>query len=254
MAITLKNTEQISLMREAGKIVAETFKLLESRIRPGVTTAELDRLAAEFIQSRGGKPSFLGYRGFPANICVSVNSEVIHGIPGLRRLVSGDIVSIDIGVFKNRHHADAARTFAVGIISPEANRLITVTRASFFAGIEFAKAGRHLHEISSAVQKHAEANGYSVVREYVGHGIGSQMHEDPSIPNYKPPSRGPRLSPGMALAIEPMINAGTHEVYIKRDGWTVVTRDDKLSAHYENTVIVTAGEPELITLTGAEAA
>jgi methionyl aminopeptidase len=251
MAISIKSAEQIAFMRESGRIVAETFALLESHIRPGVTTAELDKLAAEYIRSQGAKPSFLGYRGFPASICASINSEVIHGIPGLRRLVAGDIVSIDIGVFKNRHHADAARTFAVGEISPEAERLIAITRESFFAGIEFAKAGRHLHEISMAVQKYAEAHGYSVVREFVGHGIGSQMHEDPSIPNYKPPSRGPRLSAGMALAIEPMVNAGTHEVYIKRDGWTVVTCDDKLSAHYENTVIVTAGEPELITLMGA---
>ncbi|MCL2699782.1 MAG: type I methionyl aminopeptidase [Defluviitaleaceae bacterium] len=251
MAISVKSAEQIGLMREAGKIVAETFALLERNIRPGVTTAELDRLAAEYIRGRDAKPSFLGYRGFPANICVSVNSEVIHGIPGLRRLVTGDIVSIDIGVFKNRHHADAARTFAVGAVSPEAERLIQITRESFYAGIEFARPGRHLHEISAAVQGYAERHGYSVVREYVGHGIGSQMHEDPSIPNYKPASRGPRLSIGMALAIEPMVNAGTHEVYVKRDGWTVVTRDDKLSAHYENTVIVTADAPELITLMGA---
>lgn len=248
MAISIKNAEQLECMREAGRIVADTLELLEEMVRPGVSTAELNKTAHEYIVSRGAQPSFLGYRGFPAAICVSLNEEVIHGIPGLRRLRDGDIVSIDIGAYKNRYHGDAARTFAVGEVGEEAARLITVTRESFFEGVKFARAGCHLHEISAAIQKHAESNGFSVVREFIGHGIGTQMHEDPNIPNYKPPSRGPRLTPGMALAIEPMVNIGTHEVSVKKDGWTVVTRDNKLSAHYENTVIVTAGEPELITL------
>lgn len=248
MAITVKSSEQIKYMRESGRIVYETLGLLEKMVKPGVTTMELDKAAEEFILENGGKPSFKGYHGFPASICASVNEEVIHGIPGLRKLKDGDIISIDIGVYKNGFHGDASRTFTVGNVSDEIKKLIDVTRQSFFEGIKYAKAGCRLHEISNAVADYVEAFGYSVVRDFVGHGIGRIMHEEPQIPHYRQTGKGPRLYPGMTLAIEPMINMGTFEVIVLADGWTVVTRDGKLSSHYENTVLITEQEPELLTL------
>ena len=248
MAIPIKNAEQIKKMRVAGQIVAKTHEMLESIIKPGITTRELDKIAADFIKSHGATPSFKNYRGFPANICTSVNDEVIHGIPGLKKLLSGDIISIDIGAYMYGFHGDAARTYRVGEVSSEADRLIKVTEQSFFAGIRYAKAGCHLHHIGAAIEQYVEANGFSVVREYIGHGVGKEMHEDPQIPNFKQPSRGPRLAKGMTLAIEPMVNLGTHEIKVLRDGYTVATRDGKYSAHYENTVHITDGEPDLLTI------
>ncbi|GHV39273.1 methionine aminopeptidase [Clostridia bacterium] len=248
MAIIVKSEDELKKMRVACQITGETLGMLGKMIAPGVTTEELDRAAEKFIRARGGVPSFLRYRGFPKSACISVNEEVIHGIPGLRKLKSGDIVSVDIGAFVGGFHGDAARTFAVGEISEEAAKLIEVTRACFFAGAAQALEGNHLHQISEAVQKTAEAAGFSVVREYVGHGVGRDLHEDPSVPNYKPPSRGPRLVRGMTLAIEPMINIGTHEIKILGDKWTVVTKDGSLSAHYENSIAITANEPEIMTL------
>jgi len=248
MAISVKNEKQIECMKIAGHITGEVLKLLESKICVGVTTGELDRIAEKYIKSRGALPSFKGYGGFPCSICTSVNEEVIHGIPGERVLKNGDIISIDVGAYINGYHGDAARTFAVGEILPEARKLIDVTKESFFQGIKFAKAGNHLGEISAAVQKSAEDGGFSVVREYVGHGIGTQMHEPPQVPNYKTNKRGPRLCKGMTIAVEPMINMGDYRVNVLADGWTVVTRDKKLSAHYENTVLITDGEPEILTL------
>lgn len=247
MAIIIKNSEEIEKMRQAGKLTGQTLALLEKMIKPGVTTAQLDKAAADFILSKGAKSSSKGYRGFPKSICVSVNDEVIHGIPGIKVLKEGDIVSCDVSVCFDGFNGDAARTFAVGSISDEAQKLIDVTRQSFFEGIKFAREDCHLHQVSAAIQNHVEANGFNVVREYVGHGIGRDFHEDPQIPNYRLPNRGPLLSRGMTLAIEPMVNAGTHEIYVLKDQWTVVTRDKKLSAHYENTVLITAGEPELLT-------
>jgi len=248
MAINIRNEEQIELMRRAGEIVSKTFQLLESEIRPGISTEALNEMAEKFIKSSGAVPSFFGYRGFPSAICTSVNEQVIHGIPSLRKLRNGDIVSIDIGALLNGFHADAARTFAVGDISDEDKRLIEVTKQSFFEGIKFAKVNNHLSDVSSGIQQYAEANGFSVVRDYVGHGIGRNIHEDPAIPNYKTKSRGPKLLKGMVLAIEPMVNAGTHETSVLDDEWTVVTSDGKKSAHYENTVVITDGEPELLTI------
>lgn len=247
MAIIIKNPDEIEKMRQAGRLTGQTLALLEKMIKPGVTTAQLDKAAADFICSHGATASFKGYRGFPKSICVSVNEEVIHGIPSIKTLKEGDIVSVDVGAYLNGFHGDAARTFAVGKISSEAQKLIDVTKQSFFEGIKFAYEGCHLHQISAAIQDHVEQNGFSVVREYIGHGVGRELHESPEIPNYRLPNRGPRLSRGMTLAIEPMVNAGTHEIYVLKDQWTVVTRDKKMSAHYENTVLITAGEPELLT-------
>ncbi|MCL2874554.1 MAG: type I methionyl aminopeptidase [Defluviitaleaceae bacterium] len=248
MAINIRSEEQIELMRKAGKVVSEAFQLLESEIRPGIGTNMLNEAAERFIKSSGAIPSFFGYRGFPSSICISVNEQVIHGIPGLRKLRNGDIVSIDIGVYLNGFHADAARTFAVGDISDEDKRLIEVTKQSFFEGIKFAKANNHLSDVSSSIQQYVESNGFSVVRDYVGHGIGRNLHEDPAIPNYETKSRGPKLMRGMVLAIEPMVNAGTYEISVLDDKWTVITGDGKKSAHYENTVVITDDEPELLTL------
>jgi len=253
MAIVIKNKEQIELMRESNQIVARTHELLKKYIRAGVTTQELDTIADDYIRSQGAVPSFKGYMGpsttgFPGSICVSVNEEVIHGVPGLKKLKDGDIVSIDIGAVKNGYHGDAARTFEVGGVSEVRRRLIEITRKSFFNAIEYARAGRHLHEICAAVQETAETAGFSVVREFVGHGVGREMHEEPQIPNYKQAGRGPRLYKGMALAIEPMVNEGTYEVLIRKDHWTVVTRDGKCSAHYENTIAVTDGAPDILSI------
>jgi len=249
MGIFVKNDEQAGRVRAASKIVARTHELLEQYIRPGVTTGELNQIAEEYIRSQGGQPSFLGYRGFPAATCVSVNEQVIHGIPGSRRLKSGDIVSVDIGVCLNKFHGDAARTHPVGDVAPEHRQLIDVTRQSFFEALQYARHGRHLHEISACVEAYVTSFGYSVVREWCGHGIGRSMHEDPQIPHYRMPSRGPRLEKGMTLCVEPMINLGKADIEMLNDNWTVVTKDGKYSAHYENTILITAsGEPELLTV------
>jgi len=248
MAIIIKNDSQIALMRHAGFICARTHELLRKHIKAGVTTAELDRIAHEFILSQDAKPSFLGYNGYPAAICISINNEVIHGIPGMRRLKSGDIVSIDIGVCYKFFHGDAARTFAVGEISAEHRKLIDTTEHSFFEGMEYAKAGLFLHDISAAVGEYATSHGFGVVESWCGHGIGRKLHEDPQIPNSRQARRGPRLAPGMTLAIEPMINMGTGDTVMLDDNWTVVTKDGGYSAHYENTIVITDGEPEILTL------
>ncbi len=250
MAVTIKSERDIQLMRDAGKILSEVHDRLAEIIAPGITSMDIDRKGEELIRNAGCIPSFKGYEGYPASICVSINDEVVHGIPSKKhRLFEGDIVSLDAGVIYQGYQSDAARTHAVGTIDPETQRLIDVTRESFFRGIEFARAGNHLYDISTAIQKYAESNGFSVVRDLVGHGIGREMHEEPQIPNYKPKiGRGIRLCAGMTLAIEPMINAGGYEVWVLEDDWTVVTRDGKNSAHYENTVLVTDGDPEILSL------
>lgn len=246
--IIIKSPKEIDLMRKAGKIVAETLLLVESKVKPGITTAELDRIAEEFITKHGAKPSFKGLYGFPASLCISVNEQVVHGIPGGYVLKDGDIVSVDCGAELNGFHGDAARTFAVGNISEEASKLIKVTEESFFKGIEFAKVGNKLTDISHAIQRHVEASGFSIVREFVGHGIGKQVHEDPEVPNFGKPGRGPKLVTGMTLAIEPMVNVGTYRVSTLSNDWTVVTADKSLSAHYENTVVILPDGPEILTL------
>ena len=249
MSVTIKSNREIELMREAGKILALVHEELEKAIKPGITTKEIDRLGEELIRSYGCIPSFLNYNGYPASICVSVNDEVVHGIPSKKRILrEGDIVSLDAGVIYKGYHSDAARTHAVGEISKEAQKLIDVTRESFFEGIKYAKAGNHLFDISKAIQNYVESNGYSVVRDLVGHGIGSALHEDPQIPNFKQRGRGPKLVPGMTLAIEPMVNMGAFDVWWLEDDWTVVTQDESLSAHYENTILITEGEPEILSI------
>lgn len=248
MAISIKSQSQIAYMREVGHITAKLHILLESKIKPGITTKELDEIAEDFIRSNGAVPSFKGIDGFPGTICASINEEVIHGIPSSRKLKDGDIISIDTGAYKDGFHSDAARTIAVGSISEDAKKLIDVTRQSFFEGIKYAREGMHLHQISAAIGDYAESLGYGVVKEYVGHGVGRKLHEEPQIPNYRVPTRGPKLYKGMVLAIEPMINQGTCKIKVLKDGWTVVTLDKKLSAHYENTVLITDGDPELLTL------
>lgn len=248
MAIIIKNQQQIELMREASRIVAETHELLGKSIVVGMTTYELDQIAEDYIRSQGAKSSFLGYHGYPANICVSINEEVVHGIPNKnRKIQDGDVVSIDIGAYRNGYHGDAARTHGVGNISEEAKQLIEVTKESFFKSLAYIKPGNHLHQISQAVQEYVESNGFSVVRDLVGHGIGTELHEDPQIPNFKPIGRGPKLQQGMVLAIEPMVNVGRYEVRVLSDDWTIVSIDNKLSAHYENTVLVTEDGYELLT-------
>ena len=245
--ITLKSSHEIDLMRRAGKITAAARALAGEMVRPGVTTQEIDSAVEHFIRKQGAIPSFLNYHGFPASACISVNDEIIHGIPGKRVLQEGDIVSVDVGAYIGGFHGDCAATFACGEISKEAQDLIDVTRQSFFEGIKFAKEGYRVFDISAAIQTYAEERGYSIVREYVGHGVGSQMHESPEIPNYGRPGRGPRLLRGMTLAIEPMVNAGTAAIRVLNDGWTVKTLDGKWAAHYENTVLITDGEPEILT-------
>lgn len=247
MAITIKTKDQVDKMRIAGGILADLIYILEEMIRPGITTDELDKVAEDFIRSRGAEPSFLGYGGYPKTLCTSVNEEIVHGIPSSRKLKNGDIISIDMGAYINGYHGDCARTYGVGEISEADRKLIEVTQQSFFEGIKFAKAGNHLYEISAAVQAYAESFGFGVVRDYVGHGIGRNMHEDPSIPNFKQIGRGPKLQKGMVLAIEPMITAGSYKCKVLKDGWTAVTRDGSNAAHYENTVLITDGEPELLT-------
>ena len=246
--IIIKNDKEIDLMRIAGRIVAETLLLVEKEVRPGITTAELDRIAEEFITKHGAKPSFKGLYGFPASLCISVNEQVVHGIPGGYVLKDGDIVSVDCGANINGFHGDGARTFGVGNITKEAEKLINVTRESFFKGIEYAKVGNRLTDISHEIQNCVEAAGFSVVRDFVGHGIGRVVHEDPDIPNYGPPGRGPKLVEGMALAIEPMVNAGNYKVKTLSNDWTVVTSDGSLSAHYENTIVILPDGPEILTL------
>ncbi|NLL29566.1 MAG: type I methionyl aminopeptidase [Clostridiales bacterium] len=246
--IFVKNNKEIDLMRAAGRIVAETLLLIEDKVRPGITTAELDRIAEEFITKHGAKPSFKGLYGFPASLCISVNEQVVHGIPGEYVLKDGDIVSVDCGAFLNGFHGDAARTFAVGNVTKEASKLIKVTKESFFKGIENAKVGNRLTDISHEIQNYVEASGFSVVREFVGHGIGRSLHEDPDIPNYGRPGKGPKLVEGMALAIEPMVNVGNYKVRTLNDNWTVVTSDGSLSAHYENTIVILPDGPEILTL------
>lgn len=252
MGIFVKNQEQIEKMRVANQIVARTHELVKNHIKPGVMTKELDDIAHEYIVSQGATPSFLGYKmtgeGYPASICVSINEEVIHGIPCKRRLKEGDIVSVDIGAYIDKFHGDAARTHAVGLINEAKQTLIDVTRQSFFEAMTYARHGRHLHEISSAVEDYIKKYGFSVIREFCGHGIGRKMHEEPQIPFYRQQSRGPRLQKGMTLAIEPMIATGKADIRILDDSWTVVTKDRKSAAHYENTIAVTDGEPDILTL------
>lgn len=249
MSVTIKSAREIELMREAGRLLAEVHEELAAFIKPGISTKDIDRLGEKLIRDRGYIPNFLNYNGYPASICVSVNDEVVHGIPNKHHILKeGDIVSLDAGLIYKGYHSDAARTHGVGKISEEAQRLIDVTRQSFFEGIKYAKAGNRLHDISNAIGAYAESFGYGVVRDLVGHGIGTALHEDPQIPNFKQLRRGIKLMPGMTLAIEPMINAGTWEVCWMDDDWTVVTEDGALSAHYENTVLITDGEPEILTL------
>ncbi|WP_234123233.1 type I methionyl aminopeptidase [Clostridium hydrogenum] len=247
--IIIKNNTEIEYMRKAGKLTGETLNMLEEKVKPGITTEELDKLAESYIRSHGGIPSFKGYGGFPGSICTSINEEVIHGIPSKKRhLEEGDILSIDCGAILNGYQGDAARTFPVGKISKEAENLISVTKESFFKGAEKAVVGNRLTDISYAIQSYAESFGYSLVREYVGHGIGTEMHEDPEVPNYGRPGRGPKLVSGMVLAIEPMVNVGEYPVVTLENGWTVVTKDGSLSAHYENTVAILEGGSEILTL------
>ncbi|MFA9376756.1 MAG: type I methionyl aminopeptidase [Lachnotalea sp.] len=249
MAVTIKSDREIELMREAGKILATVHKELEKAIKPGISTLDIDKLGEELIRSYDCIPSFLNYNGYPASICVSVNDEVVHGIPSKDRIIlEGDIVSLDAGVIYKGYHSDAARTHAVGEISNDAKKLIEVTKQSFFEGIKFAKEGNHLYEISEAIGTYAESFGYGVVRDLVGHGIGSNLHEDPQIPNFKQRRRGLKLQAGMTLAIEPMINIGRYDVEWLDDDWTVVSEDGSLSAHYENTILITKGEPELLSI------
>lgn len=248
MAVTIKTEEQIEKMRVAGKILSRLDEVLREEIKPGITTLKLDSIAEKYIRSQKAVPSFKGYNGFPGSICTSVNEEIVHGIPSLRKLKSGDIISIDMGSYIDGYHGDCARTYGVGEIDEESQRLIDVTKQSFFEGIKFAKSGCHLYEISSAIQKYVEDNGFGVVRDYVGHGIGKNIHEDPAIPNYKQAGRGIKLQKGMVLAIEPMITAGSYKIKVLDDGWTAVTKDGLNAAHYENTVLITDGEPELLTL------
>lgn len=245
--IILKSEREIKYMRDAGRIVAETLQEVKKAVRPEITTLELDQLAEDYIKSCGAIPTFKGYHGFPGNICASVNEQVVHGIPSVKKLKNGDTVSIDIGAVINGYHGDAALTLPVGEIDIEVKNLLKVTQESLDKGIEKAIAGNRLSDISHAVQTHAEKHGYGVVRDYVGHGIGRNMHEDPQIPNYGIPGHGPRLKPGMTLAIEPMINMGTHAVNVLNDGWTVVTADGKPSAHFEHTIAITPDGPEILT-------
>lgn len=245
--IVIKSSKEIELMQESGRIVALVHQKIKEAIKPGITTKELDAIAERIIVENGAIPSFKGYNGFPSSICASVNDEVIHGIPNNRPLEDGDIISIDVGAKKNGYHADAAKTHPVGNVSVEVLSLIEATRQSFFEGLKFCREGYRLSDVSHAIQSYAESLGYGVVREFVGHGVGTELHEDPPIPNYGTPGRGPRLARGMVLAIEPMINLGTHKVAMLDDDWTVVTQDGKQSAHYEHTVLITEGEPVLLT-------
>ena len=245
--ITLKSEHEIELMRRAGKITAAARALARDMVKPGVTTQQIDKAVYHFIKSQGATPSFLNYNGYPASVCVSVNDEIIHGIPGKRVLKEGDIVSVDVGAYIGGFHGDCAGTYPCGQVSDQALDLIRVTQQSFFEGLKFAREGYRLSDISHAVQEYVESHGYSVVREYVGHGIGRRMHENPEVPNFGNPGHGPRLLRGMTIAVEPMVNAGSAAIRQMSDGWTVKTADGKNAAHYENTILITDGEPELLT-------
>ena len=247
--IAIKNEHELNAMRQACRITAAARALAGEMVRPGVTTKQIDKAVHDYIVSQGAKPSFLGYGGFPASSCISVNSTVIHGIPANYVLRDGDIVSIDVGAYYKGFHGDCAATFACGTISAEAKKLIDVTKQSFFEGLRFATPGHRVSDISHAIQTYVESNGFSVVRSFVGHGVGAQLHEEPEVPNFGAAGRGPRLLRGMTLAVEPMVNMGTYEVRVLKDRWTTVTADGKLSAHYENTVLITDGEPEILTVT-----
>lgn len=248
MAIIIKSPEEIELMREAGRILAITHDEIRKSIKPGISTYDIDKLGEEVIRSYGCTPSFLNYQGYPASICVSVNNEVVHGIPNKTRIIQeGDIVSLDAGVIYKGYHSDSARTYGVGTISKEAADLIRVTRESFFEGYKMCVAGKHINDVSKAIFAHIISHGYSSVVDLVGHGVGAHLHEDPEVPNYPKFFRGPKLKPGMVIAVEPMVNIGSYEVDWLDDDWTVVTRDGSLSAHYENTILITEGEPEILS-------
>ena len=250
--VPIKSSREIELMKESCRIVAEVLALIASHVKPGVFTSELDRIAEEYIRSNGAEPAFKGYGSdkknlFPASLCVSIDDEVVHGIPDGRKLKEGEIVSIDVGVLKDGYFGDGARTFAVGKTSEEKAHLLEITEEALYKGIEQARAGNHLHDVSAAVQRHVEDAGFSVVRDLVGHGIGKHLHEDPAVPNFGTPGTGIILKDGMTLAIEPMVNAGTYKVQVESDGWTVRTSDGRPSAHFEHTVVVRDGEPEILT-------
>ena len=254
--ISLKSAKAIEGMRRAGQITAGARALAGSMVRPGVTTLEIDRAVRKFIQGHGAVPSFLnfpgqpGVRPFPGSACISVNDEVIHGIPSRQKLKEGDIVSVDVGAYIGGYHGDCAGTFPCGTVSDEAARLIAVTEQSFWEGMKFARFGYRVSDISHAIQEYVEANGFSIVREYVGHGVGAELHEPPEVPNYGKPGHGPRLAPGMTIAVEPMVNQGGHAIRVMRDGWTVRTADGSLAAHYENSILITRGDPEILTTVG----
>jgi methionyl aminopeptidase len=245
--IALRTEPELDLIRRSSEILKRCFQKIEEAIRPGVTTAELDRIAEEYITSKGATPAFKGYQGYPATICASVNEQVVHGIPGPRKLEEGDIVGVDMGVLREGFYADASRTYPIGQVTKEAMRLLRVTKEALDLGIDKARPGNHLSDISNVIQRHAEKHGYEVVRALVGHGIGRKMHEEPQIPNFGPPGQGPILKPGMVLAIEPMVNEGSRDVLTLKDRWTYVTVDGRLSAHYEDTVAVTEDGPDIMT-------
>jgi len=247
MAVTIKSKDEIAKMRESGIILAKVHKELAKYVKAGVTTLEIDKIGEELIRSFGAVPSCKGYEGFPGSICISVNDEIVHGIPGDRVIKDGDIVSLDFCVLYNGYQSDGARTIEVGSVSPEAKKLNEVTKQCFYEGIKYAKAGNHLYEISGAINDYADSFGFGVVRELVGHGIGKEMHEDPQIPNFRQRRRGMKLTPGMTLCIEPMITMGRPDIVVLEDDWTVVTEDGSLASHYENTVLITDGEPEILT-------
>lgn len=246
--IVLKSSHELELMRQAGRIVAQVLERFREVVRPGITTAELEKVASHIIEREGAIPSFKGYRGFPASICASINEEIVHGIPSPKRVLEeGDIISLDVGAIYKGYHGDAAITLPVGTVGEEVQRLLEVTQGALRAGIAQSHAGKRLGDISAAIQRHAEVNGFNVVREYTGHGIGQEMHEDPQIPNFGRPNRGPRLRPGMTFALEPMVMAGDWRTRTLSDNWTVVTADGSLSAHFEHTLAITDGEPEILT-------
>ena len=247
--ISLKSAREIEAMRRAGRITAQARALAGSMVAPGVTTLEIDQAVRRFIESQGAKPSFLGYAGFPGSACISVNEEVIHGIPGPRALREGDIVSIDVGAFIDGFHGDCAATYPCGQVSDQAKKLIEVTQQSFWEGMKMIRPGARVTDISHAVQQYVEANGCSVVRDFIGHGVGAKLHEAPEVPNFGPAGHGPRLLPGMTIAVEPMVNAGDWRVKVLKDGWTTVSLDGSLTAHYENTVLITEEGYEVLTVT-----
>jgi len=247
--ISLKSPREIDAMRRAGRLTAQARALAGSLIRPGVTTHEIDTAVRRFIESHGAKPSFLGYNGYPASVCISINEQVIHGIPGPRKLREGDIVSIDVGAYIGGYHGDCAATYPCGEVSDEARRLIEVTQSSFWEGIRYARLGGRISDIGHAVQTYVESNGFSVVRDFVGHGVGAKMHEPPEVRNFGPAGHGPRFQPGMTIAVEPMVCAGDWQVRVQKDGWTTVSADGSLTAHYENTILITENEPEILTVT-----